>query len=225
MSDAADRSDAAPAFTYLHDPGAIERESFARIRAATDLSRFDPDQAQVAMRVVHSGGEPALAAELWFSVAAVPAGVAALGRAAPVLCDTEMVSRGITRAFIDSPVHCFLNAPGVPERAKQRGETRTMAALEHWLPLLEGSVVVIGNAPTALFRLLEMLAQGAPRPALIVGMPVGFVGAQESKQALREYAQRDAAVPAMTLAGRWGGSALAAAAVNALARVGRGIYL
>ena len=224
MSDYQYRS-AISGWHYLHDPAAIEAESFARIRAATDLTRFDRDQVQVAMRVVHSGGEPALAGQLWLAEDAVSRGIEALRAGAPLLCDTEMVSRGITRAFVDGPVHCFLNADGVPELARRRGETRTMAALEHWRPLLGGSVAVIGNAPTALFRLLEMLADGAPRPALIIGMPVGFVGAEESKQALREVSEAPGAVPAMTLAGRWGGSALAAAAANALARLARGIYL
>ena len=210
---------------YLHDPGAIERESFVRIRACTGLARFDREQAQVAMRIVHSSGEPQLVDKLQFSPDAVSAGLAALRANAALLCDTEMVSRGITRRLIDGPVHCFLNSPGVPELAKQRGETRTMAALDHWRPLLAGSVAVIGNAPTALFRLLEMLAAGAPQPALIVAMPVGFVGAAESKQALLAFAQRDGSAPMITLSGRPGGSALAASVINALARINRGIYL
>ena len=212
-------------YAYLHDPGEIERESFVRIRACSDLQRFDREQAQVAMRIVHSAGDPALVEHLHFSADAVSAGRAALQQGAPLLCDTEMVSRGITRSMLDSPVHCFLNSAGVPELAKQRGETRTMAALEHWLPLLSGSVAVIGNAPTALFRLLELLADGAPPPALIIGMPVGFVGAAESKQALLEFAALAGRPPMITLAGRAGGSALAASVVNALARMNRGVFL
>lgn len=212
-------------YDYLHDPAQIERESFVRIRACTELQRFDREQAQVAMRMVHSAGDPALVEHLHFSEDAVSAGRAAMQQGAPLLCDTEMVSRGITRAMLDCPVHCFLNADGVPALAKQRGETRTMAALDHWLPLLPGAVVVVGNAPTALFRLLEMLADGAAAPALIIGMPVGFVGAAESKQALLEFSA-EAGRPAMiTLAGRAGGSALAASVVNALARMNRGVYL
>jgi len=136
-----------------------------------------------------------------------------------------MVSRGITRSLLGSQVHCFLNSAGVPELAKQRAETRTMAALDHWLPLLPGGIAVIGNAPTALFRLLELLADGAPPPALIIGMPVGFVGAAESKQALLAFAAEAGRPPMITLAGRAGGSALAASVVNALARMNRGVFL
>jgi len=210
---------------YLQDPAAIERESFVRIRACTELGRFDPQQAQVAMRVVHSGGEPLLAEQLRFSADAVSAGLGALAAGAPLLCDTEMVSRGITRRLIDSPVHCFLNAAGVPELAKQRGETRSMAALDHWLPIMPGAIAVIGNAPTALFRLLEQLSAGAEPPALIIGMPVGFVGAEESKQALLEYSSVAGRAPMITLTGRAGGSALAASVVNAIARMNRGVFL
>jgi precorrin-8X/cobalt-precorrin-8 methylmutase len=213
------------AYDYLRDPAAIERESFVRIRACTALQRLDRQQAQVAMRIVHSAGDPALVQQLHFSADAVSAGMAALKADAPLLCDTEMVSRGISRAMLDSPVHCFLNAEGVPALAKQRGATRTMAALDHWLPLLPGGIAVIGNAPTALFRLLEMLADGAPQPALIIGMPVGFVGAAESKQALLEFSAVAGRPPMITLSGRAGGSALAASVVNALARMNRGIYL
>jgi len=212
-------------YDYLQDPAGIERESFVRIRACTDLQRFDHEQAQVAMRIVHSAGDPQLVEQLQFSVDAVSAGRAALEKGAPLLCDTEMVSRGITRSLLDSPVHCFLNSAGVPDLARQRGETRTMAALDHWLPLLSGSVAAIGNAPTALFRLLELLADGAPPPALIIGMPVGFVGAAESKQALLEFSVVAGRPPMITLSGRAGGSALAASVVNALARMNRGVFL
>jgi len=212
-------------YAYLHDPGEIERESFVRIRACTELQHFDREQAQVAMRIVHSAGDPGLVEQLHFSADAVAAGRSALQHGAPLLCDTEMVSRGITRSLLDSPVHCFLNSDGVPELAKQRGETRTMAALDHWLPLLPGSIAVIGNAPTALFRLLERLADGAPPPALIIGMPVGFVGAAESKQALLEFSTISGHAPMITLSGRAGGSALAASVVNALARMNRGVFL
>ena len=212
-------------YDYLHDPVEIERESFVRIRACTELQRFDREQAQVAMRIVHSAGDPALVEQLHFSADAVNAGRAALEAGKPLLCDTEMVSRGITRVMLESPVYCFLNSDGVPELAKQRGETRTMAALDHWLPLLPGSIAVIGNAPTALFRLLERLADGATAPALIIGMPVGFVGAAESKQALLEFSAIAGHPPMITLSGRAGGSALAASVVNALARMNRGVFL
>ena len=212
-------------YDYLRDPAAIERESFVRIRACTDLQRFDEQQAQVAMRIVHSAGDPQLVEHLQLSPDAVSAGLAALQQGTALLCDTEMVSRGITRSLLHSPVHCFLNNAGVPALAKQRGETRTMAALDHWLPLLPGAIAVIGNAPTALFRLLELLADGAPQPALIIGMPVGFVGAAESKQALLEFSALTGHPPMITLGGRAGGSALAASVVNALTRMHRGVLL
>jgi precorrin-8X/cobalt-precorrin-8 methylmutase len=209
-------------FDYSRDPLEIERQSFARIRELTDLGRFDPEQQQLAMRLVHTGGDPTLVADLWFSTDAVAAGLKALEQKAAILCDVEMVRQGLSRRYLDSTIHCFLNDEGVSERASQRGETRSMAALAHWEPYLADSLVAIGNAPTALFRLLEMLYAGAPRPALIIGMPVGFIGAEEAKEALIEYALAQCA-PCITLRGRRGGSALTAAALNALARLARGI--
>lgn len=208
-------------FVYLTDPVEIERRSFAQIRKLTDLGRFAPDEQQVAMRLVHSCGDPSIVAELYFSLGAVTAGLEALRQGATVLCDVEMVRHGLSRRYLQGEILCFVNAE--PERANQRGETRSMRALVHWPEHLAGSIVAIGNAPTALFRLLEMLYAGAPRPALIIAMPVGFIGAQEAKQALIEHAPDALNVPCITLQGRRGGSALTAATLNALARLDQGM--
>ena len=212
-----------PRFDYLRDPDDIERQSFVQIRPLTDLSRFDADQQQVAMRLVHTSGDPNIVHDLHFSPGAIEAGRAALAQSAAVLCDIEMVSHGISKRYLQGPVHCFLNAPNVAERARETGETRSMAAMAEWPAHLAGSIVVIGNAPTALFHLLELLDEGAPRPALIIGMPVGFINAAESKQALWDVAPGELQTPCITLLGRRGGSSLAAATLNALARMAHGI--
>ncbi|MCE0557437.1 precorrin-8X methylmutase [Motilimonas sp. E26] len=208
-------------FDYIQDPVAIEQKSFQLIRELTDLSAFDATEQQVVMRIVHSLGLVHLAPQVRFSAKACVAGMAALASNNAILCDVEMVKQGITKRMISEPPLCFLNHPEVAELAKLRGETRTMAALELWRPHLTGSVVVIGNAPTALFRLLEMLQQGAPKPALIIGMPVGFVGAAESKQALWHLHQ-DLGIECITLLGREGGSAVSSASCNALLRCNHG---
>ncbi|MCL6417093.1 precorrin-8X methylmutase [Aestuariirhabdus sp. Z084] len=205
-------------YDYLKDPIAIERESFRQIRELSDLSGFSEDESQVAMRLVHTCGDPAVLDSFRISSQATEKGLQALAGNAPILCDVEMVRHGLTRRYINNPTHCFLNLDGIGERAKALGETRTMAALEHWVRMMDGAIVVIGNAPTALFRLLEMLAAGEAKPALIIGMPVGFVGASESKQALWE-AQHWLDIGTITLLGRRGGSALAVSALNALARI------
>ncbi|HOW74600.1 MAG TPA: precorrin-8X methylmutase [Candidatus Competibacteraceae bacterium] len=212
-----------PRFDYLRDPDEIERQSFGQIRQLTDLSRFDSDQQQVAMRLVHTSGDPGIVHDLYFSPGAVEAGLAALQQNADVLCDIEMVSHGISKRYLQGQVHCFLNSPTVAERARQTGETRSMAAMTEWPTHLGGSIVAIGNAPTALFRLLELLDEGASRPALIIGMPVGFINAAESKQALWDVAPSEFQTPCITLLGRRGGSSLAAATLNALARMAHGI--
>ena len=208
-------------FEYIHDPTLIEQESFRQIRALTELEHLSIEAQQVVMRVVHSVGIPCVAAQVKLSENACQAGIQALQNDATILCDVEMVKQGITKRMIKTDPLCFLNAEGVPERAKATGETRTMAALTAWLPYLEGSVVVIGNAPTALFRLLEMIAQGAPKPALIIAMPVGFVGAAESKQALWDCHQQ-LGIECITLLGREGGSAVSSASCNALLRCIKG---
>lgn len=208
-------------FDYVLDPQAIERESFRQIRELTDLSGLSREQQQVVMRVVHSVGMPEVAQSVNFSANACDSGMRALMADCPILCDVEMVKQGITKRMIDHEPLCYLNDPRTRERAKAVAETRSMAALELWRPHLAGSLVVIGNAPTALFRLLEMIEKGAGRPALIIGMPVGFVGAAESKQALWDC-HRQLGVECITLMGRLGGSAVAAASCNALLRCNRG---
>ncbi|MFV3411856.1 precorrin-8X methylmutase [Pseudomonas nitroreducens] len=201
---------------YIRDGQAIYRQSFATIRAEADLSAIPADLEKLVVRVIHACGMVDVVQDLRFSEGAGAIGRAALANGAPILCDARMVAEGITRARL--PAHneviCTLNDPDVPELARELGNTRSAVALEHWREHLEGSVVVIGNAPTALFYLLEMLDAGAPKPALILGFPVGFVGAMESKDAL---AADSRGVPYVIVRGRRGGSAMAAAAVNALA--------
>jgi len=203
-------------YAYLREGEAIYARSFAIIRAESELSRFSSEQADVAVRMIHACGMVELAPHIAFSAELVAAARAALRAGAPILCDAEMVARGVTRARLpaDNEVLCTLRDPRVPQLAHTLKTTRSAAALELWLERLEGAVVAIGNAPTALFRLLELLAEGAPRPAAIVGCPVGFVGAIESTQAL---ATAPLGIPLLTVHGRLGGSAITAAALNALA--------
>jgi len=203
-------------YDYLRDPAAIYQRSFALIREETDLTRFPPALHAIALRLVHAVADPTILPDLAWSDGAVEAGQTALARGAPVLVDAQMVAHGIIRARLPAgnAVTCLLDDPAVLALSRQRKTTRSAAALELWVPLLDGAVVAIGNAPTALFRLLELIEEGAPRPALVLGFPVGFVGAAESKAAL---AANSLGVAYVALAGRRGGSALAAAAVNALA--------
>ena len=201
---------------YIRDGQEIYRQSFATIRAEADLAAIPADLEKLAVRLIHACGMVDVVQDLRFSLGAGAAGRAALAKGAPILCDARMVAEGITRARLpaNNPVICTLNEADVPQLARDLGNTRSAAALEHWREHLEGSVVVIGNAPTALFYLLEMLDAGAPKPALIIGMPVGFIGAAESKDAL---AADSRGVPYVIVRGRRGGSAMAVAAVNALA--------
>ncbi|GGJ85020.1 precorrin-8X methylmutase [Pseudomonas matsuisoli] len=201
---------------YIRDGQEIYRQSFATIRAEADLSNIPTDLEKLAVRVIHACGMVDVVSDLRFSQGAGDAGRQALAAGAPILCDARMVAEGVTRTRLPAknPVICTLNEPDVPALALEQGNTRSAVALEHWRPYLEGSVVVIGNAPTALFYLLEMLDAGAPKPALIIGMPVGFIGAAESKAML---AADSRGVPFVTVWGRRGGSAMSAAAVNALA--------
>ena len=201
---------------YLRDPEEIYRRSFAMIRDEVDLARFPADTESLVIRLVHACGVADIADDLAIAEDAVAAGRRALGHGAPVLVDARMVEAGIARARLPARnrVICTLWRPDVRAAARALGTTRSAAAVDLWRPYLDGAVVAIGNAPTALFRLLELLEDGAPRPALIVGMPVGFVGAAEAKDALIE---RSGGIPYLTVRGRKGGSALAAAAVNALA--------
>lgn len=201
---------------YETDGAAIYRQSFATIRAEADLARFSVEEEPVAVRMIHASGMVELASYICFSPGFVEAARAALAAGAPILCDARMVSEGITRARLPAanPVLCTLGDAAVPDMAKAMANTRSAAALELWRPQLAGAVVAIGNAPTALFHLLNMLEDPAcPRPAAIIGCPVGFVGAAESKAALWEAPP----VPCCIVEGRLGGSAITVAAINALA--------
>jgi precorrin-8X/cobalt-precorrin-8 methylmutase len=204
---------------WMRDGAAIYERSFAIIRAEADLTRFSAEEADVAVRMIHACGQVEAAQHFRFGHGVVAAARAALAVGAPVLCDAEMVAHGITRARLpaQNEVVCTLRDPRVPALAASLGTTRSAAALELWGDRLGGAVVAIGNAPTALFRLLEMMEAGGPRPAAVLGIPVGFVGAAESKEALAANRQQ---IPYIVVRGRIGGSAMTAAAVNALARVG-----
>lgn len=206
-------------YDYIKDGDAIYRRSFAIIRAEADLSAFSEDEAELAVRMIHAAGMVEAAQHFVFGPGLVTAAREALRAGAPVFCDAEMVARGITAARLpaDNPVICTLRDPQTPELAARLGTTRSAAALDLWRDRLAGAVVAIGNAPTALFHLLEMLRDGAPKPAAIIGMPVGFVGAAESKDALAENSY---GVPFAIVRGRLGGSAMTSACLNALARPG-----
>lgn len=199
---------------WIKDPAAIYAESFATIRREVNLAAVPEAMRDVMVRIIHACGMTEIAADLSWSDGAAEAGMRALAQGAPILVDAEMVAHGIIRRKLpkDNRVVCTLNDPSVPSAAKALGTTRSAMAVELWRPLLDGAIVAIGNAPTALFHLLELMEEGAPRPALILGFPVGFVGAAESKLALMQ-----SGLPYIALGGRRGGSAMAAAAVNALA--------
>ncbi|MFF3223911.1 precorrin-8X methylmutase [Nocardia suismassiliense] len=201
--------------SYLTDGAEIYRRSFAMIRAEADLDRFPPEVAQVVVRMIHGCGQVDLAGDVAFSPGLVASARAALRAGAPILCDANMVASGVTRKRLpaDNAVICTLTDPRVPELAAHMGNTRSAAALELWREHLDGAVVAIGNAPTALFHLLDMLDAGAPRPAAIIGIPVGFIGAAESKDALVEFGD----IEYLTVRGRRGGSAITASALNAIA--------
>lgn len=201
---------------YEKDGAAIYRESFATIRREADLARFDPDTAQVVVRMIHASGQVDLAAHVAHTPDVVRRARAALQAGAPILCDAHMVASGVTRARLprDNEVICTLRDERVPALAAERGTTRSAAALELWGDRLDGAVVAIGNAPTALFHLLELLATTDVRPAAVLGIPVGFVGAVESKQAL---ADSNLGLDWLVVHGRRGGSAITAAAINAIA--------
>jgi len=204
---------------YIRDGAEIYERSFAIIRAEADLSRFSQGETDIAVRMIHACGCVEAASRITFGGDLVGAARATLARGAAILCDSEMVAHGVIRSRLaaQNEVVCTLRDPRVAPLATKLGTTRSAAALEFWAERLAGAVVAIGNAPTALFHLLEMLDGGAPKPAAILGMPVGFVGAAESKEAL---IVRPHGVPFLTVQGRMGGSAMTAAAVNALARAG-----
>jgi precorrin-8X/cobalt-precorrin-8 methylmutase len=205
--------------TYLRDGAEIYQRSFAIIRAEADLAGFSPEEADVAVRMIHACGLVQAAGHIVFGGGLVAAARKALAAGAPILCDAEMVAHGITRARLPAgnEVICTLHDARVRALAQSLATTRTAAAIDLWGDKLAGAVVAIGNAPTALFRLLELIDAGAPLPAAILGIPVGFVGAAEAKEALMENSR---GVPFLVVRGRLGGSAMAAAAVNALARAG-----
>ncbi|UVS79943.1 precorrin-8X methylmutase [Actinokineospora sp. UTMC 2448] len=199
---------------YIRDGAEIYRRSFATIRAEADLAGLPEDVARVVVRMIHACGMVDLVRDVAYSPGVVAAARAALDAGAPILCDAQMVASGVTRARLhaDNEVVCTLSDPAVPGLAAELRTTRSAAAMELWRPHLAGAVVAVGNAPTALFRLLEMVAAGAGTPAAVLGVPVGFIGAAESKEALME-----SGLPHLVVRGRRGGSAMAAAAVNAIA--------
>jgi precorrin-8X/cobalt-precorrin-8 methylmutase len=200
---------------YIRDGAAIYERSFATIRAEAELAHLSPAESRIAVRVIHACGMVEIARDLRFTPGFAEAARAALHSGAPILCDSKMVASGITRARLpaNNDVICTLDDPATPALARQIGNTRSAAALQLWGEKLAGAVVAIGNAPTALFHLLDLLDAGAPLPAAIIGLPVGFVGAAESKEALIAAAH----LQSLVLPGRRGGSAMAVAAVNAIA--------
>ncbi|SDJ11857.1 precorrin-8X methylmutase [Frankineae bacterium MT45] len=203
-------------YSYERDGAEIYRRSFATIRAESDLARFPSDLEKVVVRMIHACGMVDLAGDVAFSPDVVSAARTALRAGAPVLCDAQMVASGITRRRLPAAneIRCSLAEPGVAELAAELGTTRSAAALQLWGDAIDGAVVAIGNAPTALFHMLEMIAAGGPRPAAVLGLPVGFIGSAESKTAL---AENPFGLPYLVVHGRRGGSAMAVAAVNAIA--------
>lgn len=203
-------------YNYIRDGAAIYEKSFSIIRAEADLARFTPEEEKVAVRIIHACGMAEAASDIFFSKDMVKIARSALENGAPIFCDAKMVASGITKARLpaNNEIICTLADARVPELAKQIGNTRSAAAMELWRDKMAGAVVAIGNAPTSLFYLLEMLEAGAPPPAAVIGMPVGFVGAAESKEALMEYAK----IPYAIVRGRKGGSAMTVAAINAIAQ-------
>ncbi|MDN4161456.1 precorrin-8X methylmutase [Nocardioides abyssi] len=208
-------------YTYVDRGADIYLDSFATIRREADLLAVPPSAERLAVRMIHGSGQVDLVRDLVVDPRLVPAARAALEAGAPILCDATMVVRGVTRSRLpaDNEVLCFLDDPRVPGLAEEWGTTRTAAAVSLWEPHLEGAVVAIGNAPTALFHLLEVLLDGGPRPAAVVGCPVGFIGAAESKQALVDLAaDHGIDLPFVTVRGRRGGSAMTSSALNAIAQ-------
>ena len=208
-------------YAYVDQGSAIYAESFATIRREARLDALPPEAESVAVRMVHGTGQIDLVDDLVVHPRLVPAARTALGAGAPILTDAHMVASGVTRARLprDNDVVCLLHDARVPDLARRWGTTRSAAAVSLWVPFLESAVVAIGNAPTALFHLLELLVEGAPRPAAVIGCPVGFIGAAESKQALESFADDHGIdVPFLTVRGRRGGSAMTASALNALAQ-------
>ena len=208
-------------YEYVDSGPSIYVDSFATIRREADLSALPADAEKLAVRMIHGSGQVDLAQDLVVHSGLVDAARRALEAGAPILCDATMVATGVTRSRLpkDNDVLCMLNDPRVPALAQEWATTRTAAAVSLWMPHLEGAVVAVGNAPTALFHLLELIADGGPRPGAIVGCPVGFIGAAESKDALAAFAQTHGVdIPFVTVRGRRGGSAMTSSALNALAQ-------
>lgn len=208
-------------YDYIDSGAEIYVDSFATIRREADLSRVPADAEKLAVRMIHGSGQVDLVDDLVVHPGFMSAARGALQAGAPILCDATMVATGVTRSRLprDNDVVCLLNDPRVPQLAKDFGTTRTAAAVSLWQPRLDGALVAIGNAPTALFHLLEMVLDGGPRPAAVVGCPVGFIGAAESKQALAEFADvHGVDIPFVTVHGRRGGSAMTSSALNAIAQ-------
>jgi len=208
-------------YEYVDSGPAIYVDSFATIRREANLNAVPPDAERLAVRMIHGSGQVDLATDLVVHPSIVTAARAALNAGAPILCDATMVATGVTRSRLprSNEVLCFLNDQRVPGLARAWRTTRTAAAVSLWEPYVDGAIVAIGNAPTALFHLLEMILDGGPRPAAIVGCPVGFIGAEESKQALIDFADdHGLEIPYVTVRGRRGGSAMTSSALNALAQ-------
>lgn len=207
---------------YIKDPHLIEDESFKQIKALTNLTGFTELQQQVVMRLVHTCGNPDVAANVNISDGAIETGINAIKNKSAIYCDVEMVKQGLTKRFLEVEPKCFLNHSDVAKKAKENNETRTMTALDYWEQDADGCIALIGNAPTALFRLLENIKKGMAKPCLIIGIPVGFIGAAESKKYLWD-SHKELGVECITIQGRTGGSALAAGAFNTLVRLQRGL--
>lgn len=209
---------------YIIDPVRIETESFQQIRTLADLSHLSKDEQQVAMRIIHTCGMPEIIQHIRFSPQAVHTGLHAIQQHAKIICDVNMVKCSLTQRMLANEPLCFINKASVISQAKAYGKTRSMMAVDAWEAHIENSIIIIGNAPTALFRLLEVLKAGFAKPALVIAMPVGFIGAAESKaQCWQEYKQLG--VECITVLGTQGGSAIAASVMNALLRMEQGTYL
>ena len=209
---------------YIIDPVKIETESFQHIRRLANLEQFSQDEQQVVMRIIHTCGLPEIAEHIRFSKQAISAALQAIKQQATVICDVNMVKCSLTQRMLKDEPLCFINKASVVSQAKAYGKTRSMMAVDAWQSQIDNSIIIIGNAPTALFRLLEILKAGAAKPAVVIAMPVGFIGAAESKAKLwQEYQQLG--IECMTLLGTQGGSAIAASAMNALLRMEQDIYL
>jgi len=209
---------------YISNPTRIEEDSFKKIRELCDLKRFNRDEQQVVMRIVHTCGLPEIAEKICFSENAIKAGLQAIKNREAVICDVEMVKCSLTLRMMEQEPLCFINKASVISQAKTQNKTRCMMAVDAWKSYIGDSIIIVGNAPTALFRLLEVLKEGFKKPALVIGMPVGFIGAEESKLALWNKYEK-LGIECITLEGTQGGSAIAASAMNALLRIEQDIYL